>query len=166
MHIAIRPTWRCISCRVITLVLRCSCISWCSQTWGLSHSHFQLLLIRYCHTCSPDRAGACKGRLFQKLWRTCHSSRTCSWSDAKLEEFLISFQGIICPTVVKLVVPSRYLREEPDPVCFGLHYSLPGPPHLLHFPLQHHHEGKRMAGPYYWAFLYFSPYLQTTDSSD
>lgn len=43
-----------------------------------------------------------------------------------------------------LLLLCRYFWEESGPVCLGLHHSLPGPAHILHLPLQHHHEGERL----------------------
>ena len=43
---------------------------------------------------------------------------------------------------------NRYFWEESDPVCLGVHHTLPGSAHLIHFPLQHVHEGMRAQLPY------------------
>lgn len=45
---------------------------------------------------------------------------------------------------------SRYFWEESGPFCPGVHDSLPGPAHVLHLTLQHHHEGEVvMIPPHY-----------------
>lgn len=36
----------------------------------------------------------------------------------------------------------RNIWEESDSVCLGVHHSLSGPSHVLHFFVQHHHEGE------------------------
>lgn len=36
----------------------------------------------------------------------------------------------------------RDFWEEPASFCLGVHHSLPGPSHVLHLALQHHHEGE------------------------
>lgn len=36
----------------------------------------------------------------------------------------------------------RNIWEESDSVCLGVHHSLSGPSHVLHFVVQHLHEGE------------------------